>query len=253
MIQTLMPMAGAGTPFLHEDAYFPKALTEIHGHPLVEYAVASSTSAREQRFIFVISELESRRFHLDDVLRLIRPDCQIVESRGKTGGALCSAMLAVDQLDPDLPLLVCNGDQFLTQGVDAALDAFEKADLDVGIITFPATHPRWSFARLGEDGLVERTAEKRPISTHATVGVYYYRTASFFLRAGAQALLKNNAYDDQFYICPSINELILEGRRVGIHEIDAEDFRPLGTPDDVVRFRTLYSASPLKRQDLNAR
>jgi hypothetical protein len=42
-------------------------------------------------------------------------------------------------------------------------------------MTFKSTHPKWSFARLDQDGLVEEVAEKKPISDNATVGIYYYK------------------------------------------------------------------------------
>lgn len=240
MMQILIPMAGSGRPFELQGQVFPKPLVEIADRSLVEFAIAGVRLAEPHRYVFVIGEIERASFALDKVLSLAAPGCGIYTSRGKTGGALCSAMLAIDLIDPAQPLLVCNGDQFLPAGlVDQTLADFRARDLDVGILTFDSIHPRWSFALVDEaDQLVYQTAEKRPISRQATVGIYYYREASMFFDAGENAILKNNTFNDQFYICPSINELILKGYRVGAYDIGKENFFPMGTPQDVERFRS---------------
>ncbi|MFZ5746846.1 MAG: glycosyltransferase family 2 protein [Pseudomonadota bacterium] len=239
-VQVLIPMAGSGRPFETLGQSFPKPLVEIHGKPLVEYAVEGVRLSEPQRYIFVTGEAEVARFELGSVLHLIAPDSRMFIAKNSTGGALCSALLAVDLLDPEQPLMVCNGDQYLRKGVtERAINEFRERDLDVGILTFDAIHPRWSFARIDEEtGLVVETAEKRPISRHATVGVYYYRNAEMFIRSGVNAILKNNCYNEQFYICPSINELILEGCRVGAHAVGHDEFFALGTPEDVQRFKS---------------
>ena len=37
---------------------------------------------------------------------------------------------------------------------------FVNADVDGGILTFESTHPKWSYAKLGDDGFVSEVAEK---------------------------------------------------------------------------------------------
>src|SRR4051812_17146672 len=98
MIQILMPMGGSGKPFQEYGRGFPKSLVEVLGHPLVEYAVTSTMPNEPHRFIFVTSPEDSLRFHLNDVLRLLSPNCEIVGIPGPTGGALCTALLAVDKI-----------------------------------------------------------------------------------------------------------------------------------------------------------
>jgi len=99
---------------------------------------------------------------------------------------------------------------------------------------------------LDAEGMVVETAEKKPISNLATVGVYYYRKAALFIRAAEQTLRKNVMVNGQFFIVPSINQLILEGARVGHHRIENDDFFPLGIPEDVSRFTETFKSSPLR-------
>jgi dTDP-glucose pyrophosphorylase len=245
MIQVLMPAAGGARPFTEAGHRFPKPLIEVLGQPLVAYAVASARPAEPHRFVFVVSAADAGRYHLDATLQLLAPDCAVRLTEKPTAGALCTALLAIDELDPDKPLLLANADQWLRHGCAAALADFRDRDLDVGIVTFNALHPRWSFVAVGRDGLVIETAEKRPISNLATVGLYYYRTASLFLRSAEQALRKNVTVNGQFFIVPAINQLILEGARVGHHAMANDDFFPLGVPSDVQRFTEVFKTSPI--------
>ena len=84
MMQVLIPMAGSGMPFSMNGQVFPKSLAEVHGKPLVSYAVESIRLSEDMRFLFVISDEERSRFHLDNVLRLMAPECSIVTTRGNT-------------------------------------------------------------------------------------------------------------------------------------------------------------------------
>ena len=76
-----------------------------------------------------------------------------------TGGLF--ALLAVGQIDNDAPLVIANGDQFIDMDLTGFVEDAVARDLDGSMITFPSVHPKWSFARTGDDGLVVETAEKR--------------------------------------------------------------------------------------------
>jgi len=245
MIQILMPLAGGAKPFNEKGETFPKALIEVLSYPLVEYAIKSCHPKEKHLFIFVVDDESATQYHLDHTLKVLAPDSKLVIASGRTGGALCTCLLAVDHINPDLPLLICNGDQFLEEGVDDALASFRERELDVGIITFKSAHPRWSFVRRGSDDLVHETAEKDPISNEATVGVYYFRSASSFVDAATKSLLKHVTYKDQFFVVPSINQVILNGGRVGAYLIKNQTFHPLGIPEDVEQFSRHYRHSPL--------
>lgn len=245
MMNILMPAAGGARPFAEVGQHFPKPLIEVRGQPLIAYAIASVRPAEAHRFVFVVNSADAEQYQLASTLRLLAPHCVVRQTDHATAGALCTALLAIDELDPEAPLLVCNADQWLRHGSDKALAEFRANDLDVGIITFNAFHPRWSFVMLDGNGMVVETAEKKPISNLATVGVYYYRKASMFIRSAEQTLRKNATVNGQFFIVPSINQLILEGARVGHHLVANEDFFALGIPDDVQRFTDTFKNSPL--------
>ncbi len=58
---------------------------------------------------------------------------------------------------------------------------FDNDKIDAGIITFPNKHPKWSYAKLDDEGYGTEVAEKKPISEHATVGIYYWKKDQIIL------------------------------------------------------------------------
>src|SRR5436190_1214945 len=138
-------------------------------------------------------------------------------------------------------LLIANADQWIDNSIDSFLAAARGSLWDGAIMTFPNTHPRWSYARL-EDDLVVAVAEKQPISRHATAGLYYFRRGVEFVRAAERMLLKNASCGGEFFVAPVYNELILAGKRVGVFPIAAAQMHGLGTPEEVERFQArLYA------------
>jgi dTDP-glucose pyrophosphorylase len=152
-----------------------------------------------------------------------------------TAGALCSVLLAAETLASDNELLVANADQQVDVSIDDYLATARRGSWDGYVMTFPSTHPKWSFVRV-EGDLVVAAAEKRPISKHATVGLYYFRRAASFLEGAERMLVKSASVDGQFYVCPVYNELILAGRRVSHYPIAREQMHSLGTPEDLEAF-----------------
>jgi len=144
---------------------------------------------------------------------------------------------------PRRSLTGLNADQWIDGSIDNFITAARASQWDGAIMTFPNTHPRWSYARL-EDGLVVAVAEKQPISRHATAGLYYFRRGVDFVRGAERMLFKNASLNGEFYVAPVFNELILAGQRVGVFPIDAAQMHGLGTPEEVERFQArLYAAA----------
>ena len=108
--------------------------------------------------------------------------------------------------------------------------------VDGGILTFTATHPRWSFAKTDEHGNVTAVAEKRPISKQATAGLFYFRRARELVEASERMILKGLTTSGQFFVCPVYNELILAGKKVRTHHLPDGTMHSLGTPEDVEVF-----------------
>jgi NDP-sugar pyrophosphorylase family protein len=236
VIHIVVPMGGEGRLFTERGYTFPKPLVAIAGEPLIELVVRNLTPPEPHRFVFICRREHVDAYALADVLRLIAPDCRIVTTMGATGGALCSVLLGLEHLPHDGELLIANADQCVDVPVHGFLDAAREGAWDGYMMTFPNTHPRWSYARV-EDGQVVAVAEKQPISRHATAGLYYFRRGSDFIHAAERMLVKNASVSGEFYVAPAYNELILRHQRVGIFPIEASQMHGLGTPEEVEHYQ----------------
>ena len=107
-------------------------------------------------------------------------------------------------------------------------------EIDGGILTFTATHPKWSFAKVNEEGYVTEVAEKNPISNIATVGVYFWKKGSDFVNYAEQMIKKDIRTNNEFYVCPVYNQAIQDGKKIKTFPV--ERMWGLGTPEDLTYF-----------------
>jgi dTDP-glucose pyrophosphorylase len=234
----LMLMAGSSTAFQDAGYAWPKMLIEVDGKPLVEHIIAGCRSLHtpDNQFLFMIRQQEQRTHHLGTVIQLLMPDARLVEIDQQTAGAACSALLAIEQINMDTPLLIMNGDQLIRTNLQQTVADFAARGLDGGIITFRAVHPRWSYVRTDANGLVTEAAEKRPISNQATAGAYWFRRGSDFVTAAMAMIRKDAQVDGAFYVCPVYNEMVLMQKRIGISEINPADYISFTTPQTLRAF-----------------
>jgi dTDP-glucose pyrophosphorylase len=167
-------------------------------------------------------------------LNLISPGCDIVQVNSLTEGAACTTLLAKELINNDEPLLMANSDQYVEWNSNECLYAFTADGVDGGIVTFRATHPKWSFAKLGDDGFVTEVAEKNPISDIATVGIYYWKKGSDYVKYAEQMIEKDIRTNREFYVCPVFNEAIADGKKIRVK--DVPKMWGIGTPEDLNYF-----------------
>lgn len=238
----LMLCAGSSQKFEAIGSAFPKNLVEINGKPLIQHVIESwrPIIQKSSQVIVTVRETENRLHHSGTVIKLLLPESEICECLEGVAGAACSALLAVKWIDTDKPLLIVNGDQIVSENLESIVDGFKTKGWDGGIVTFKDVHPRWSFVRLDKNGFVVEAAEKRPISNMATAGVYYFKEGRKFISAAKQMILKRSATESGYYICPVYNEMILEGARIGVHEIPRSSYYSLANPAGVEHYQNTF-------------
>lgn len=238
MINILVLMSGSSQAFKDAGYAYPKNLVEIAGVPLVQRVIEHLRPLKslQARFICVLRHEENAKNYTGTVIRLLEPDALMVEVPGETGGAACSALLAVEHIDNDSPLVVVNGDQILDADLAAVIRDFNLRGLDGGIVVFEDIHPRWSFVKCDANGQVIETAEKRPISNLATAGFYYFRQGRDFVLAVTEMIKKDAQVNGLFYICPAYNELVLRQRKLGITKIPRKAYHSIATPAGAVAY-----------------
>jgi beta-phosphoglucomutase-like phosphatase (HAD superfamily)/dTDP-glucose pyrophosphorylase len=235
-MNVLIPMAGAGSRFANAGYTFPKPLIEVDGKPMIQVVVENLNI--EANYTFIVQKEHYEKYSLQYLLNLIAPNCNIVQVDGLTEGAACTTLLAKEFIDNDNPLLIANSDQFVEWNSNECLYAFNADGIDGGILSFKATHPKWSYAKVGDDGFVSEVAEKKLISDNATVGIYFWTKGSDYVKYAEQMIEKNIRTNNEFYVCPVFNEAIQDGKKIRLKGI--EKMWGLGTPEDLNYFLEHY-------------
>ena len=228
-LNVLIPMAGAGSRFGQAGYTFPKPLIEVNGKPMIQVVIENLNL--DANYIYVVQKSHREKYNLDTLLNLLTPGCKIVETDGLTEGAACTALLAKDYIDNDNPLFFANSDQFVEWDSNEFMYKMQETDADGGIVSFTATHPKWSFAKIDENGLVTEVAEKNPISDIATVGYYFWKHGSDFVKYSEQMIKKNIRVNNEFYVCPVFNQAIEDCKE--IRTFNTNGMWGLGTPEDL--------------------
>ena len=218
----VIPIAGPDKDATNTD--YIKSLQEIQRKTVLQYAFESLQPIQATNFVVVIKRRDVDHYHLDNVVKLLRPGAKVVIAEGETMGAACSCMLAVDQLDMDAPLLITGVDQLLIVPTDQIICDFIERGLDGGVVIFDDIHPRWSFVKLDEQGFVTEAAEKRPISRNAVAGFYYFKKAAYFFEAAKKMISKNASVNGSFFVCPVFNEMILQQMTIGTFRIKKDQY-----------------------------
>jgi len=235
-MNVLIPMAGAGTRFANAGYTFPKPLIEVNGKPMIQVVVENLNI--EANYTFIVQKEHYEKYSLQYLLNLIAPNCNIVQVDGLTEGAACTTLLAKEFINNDAPLVMANSDQFVEWNSNECLYAFNADGVDGGIVTFEATHPKWSYAKIGSEGFVSEVAEKKPISNNATVGIYFWKKGSDYVKYAEQMIEKNIRTNGEFYVCPVFNEAIADDKKIRVKEI--ERMWGIGTPEDLNYFLEHY-------------
>jgi len=228
-MNVLIPMAGAGTRFASVGYTFPKPLVDVHGKPMIQVVVENLNI--EAHYIFLVKKEHYGQYNLQQLLNMLAPGCDIIQIESLTQGAACTTLLSKDLINNEQPLLIANSDQYVEWNSNECLYAVSSDKIDGDIVTFKSMHPKWSFAKLGDNGLVSEVAEKNPISDNATVGIYYWKHGKDYVRYAEQMIGKNIRVNNEFYVCPVYNEAIQDGKNIKIKQVDK--MWGLGTPEDL--------------------
>ena len=161
-----------------------------------------------------------------------------------TEGAACTCLLARGLIDDETPLFIANSDQFVEwSAVDywtSMAQQLDSSDGDVLCFRIPMSENdvKWSYAKVDERGCVTDLQEKKVISENATVGYYYWRRGSDFVRLADKMIARDFRVNGEFYVAPVYNEGVAEGMKFKLSFCDK--MWGLGVPHDLTSFLTNY-------------
>jgi NDP-sugar pyrophosphorylase family protein len=237
----LIPIAGEDKFFSSDEYFFPKPLIEITGTPMIELCVRNlKRQFPDAHFIFVVQSDHCSRFSLDGMLQILTDGhCSIVRLDRPTKGALCSALMAIDHIVANEPLVITNGDQIIDVDLGRMAARSKESGCDAAVVVFESLHPRWSFVRLNDEGFVEEAAEKRVISRNAIAGFYYYSSGTLFVEAALRTLEFDSDINGVYYISQTLNKLVLDGCKIATHKISSDAYHSFYSPQKVMEYERL--------------
>jgi len=242
MINIVIPMAGQGSRFVKAGYKKPKPFIDVNGLPMIELVI-KNLSIPNARYILI-----ARNDHIMAEPLIVNNlqknyNVTFIGIDKLTEGTACTVLFARSLINNNIPLLIANSDQLIDCDINDFINDANKRKLDGSILCFeePNKDPKWSYAKLDKNNLVDKVKEKEPISINATVGIYYFNQGLFFTDNAVDMIINNDRVNNEFYTCPVYNYLINADYKIGIFKIDKIKMHGIGTPEDLNEYLKLIN------------
>ena len=235
-----MPMAGEGSRFLKEGWTTPKPLIKLHDKELFLRAIGSvSGEGIQMKYSFIVRQEHIDKYQIDNGIKAILPDANIFSVLKTTRGAVETCLMAESAIADEDAVIVMDCDlEFRSKKFIEIIKGILAQDIDVAnggaLVSFESNEPRYSYAALGEDGFVTRTAEKEVISNHALCGAYFFSTGKRFKQIAHQLMNEPDFKKPEYYVSLLYNYLLAEGEKVQLAPM--EEYSSYGTPEELKRY-----------------
>lgn len=229
----LIPMAGEGKRFIISGFDVPKPLIDVLGKPMIQWAV--DTLGLHGKKIFIIRS-QHKKYGLHQVLKDKYNDCEIIDIDYVTEGAVCTCLLAKRFIDNDEDLVIANCDQIMEWDADKFLSFVESSTYDGVVVTYYANTPLNSYVKLNDDGIATQFKEKEVISNESLNGIHYWKKGSDFVYSAEKMIELDERANNEFYIAPTYNYLVEDGKKICAYHINVSDHNAIGTPCDLYNF-----------------
>ncbi|MDA5315456.1 glycosyl transferase family 2 [Vibrio cholerae] len=241
MLNIVVPMAGRGSRFAKEGYALPKPLIDVHGKHMIELVINNLKPRQAHKFIFVCQKQHIEEFNLEDVFARACDNYETVGINGITEGAAVTVLKAREFFESDEPLMIANSDQWVDMDINDYLTDMVDRNLDGSMLTMKADDPKWSYARVGSNGLVTEVVEKVVVSDEATVGIYNFRSGKEFCQLADEMIRQDIRSNGEFYVAPVYTHLAQKGGKIGVFNIgeEANGMYGLGIPSDLELFLSL--------------
>lgn len=232
-IQILMPMGGLGSRFAEAGYTTPKPLIPVNGKPMFMKALDSFSPLENTNHLFVLRQDQINQYTIDSQIKELVPDAKISVLKEDTRGAVETCLLAKDNIDDDLPVIIADCDIYFESA--EYFSRIENENMDGMLLTFNADHPRYSYVEIDESGKAIRTAEKVVISNHAILGGYYFKSGKLFKEL-AEEFVGNDLPEGlkEYFVSHLFNMLIERDNTVGIATVDTMHI--FGTPEELNQY-----------------
>lgn len=235
-----MPMAGEGSRFRDAGWTTPKPLIELDGKSLFMRAIDSvKVEGARMKYSFIVRQEHIDEYGVDKGIKEIIPEAMIYSVDKTTRGAVETCLIAEEGIADNDAVVVMDCDlEFRSRKYSEIISrvlATSAEDAKGGaLVSFESDLPKYSYAEVGEDGFVKRTAEKEVISNHALCGAYFFSSGKEFKQAAHRLLNEPVMLKPEFYVSLLYNYLLKDGAPVELAPM--EFYRSYGTPEELMRW-----------------
>lgn len=239
-INVVIPMAGAGSRFANVGYVKPKPFIDVLGIPMI-VRVLENLNFKNANFILI-----ARKEHLEKEKELVEKiikdfPVKFITIDELTEGAAITVLHTHKLINNNMPLLIANSDQIVDIDMQAYLNDMINKELCGSIMTFVDDNPKWSYAKINNNGMVLEVREKQVISDQATVGIYLFAKGKDFVNGCIDMIINKDKVNGEYYVCPVYNYLIAEKKKIGIYQIDKNKMHGIGTPEDLNKYIEIIS------------
>lgn len=253
MVNVVIPMAGEGSRFFEAGYTIPKPFLSLGFSSMIREVIENV--ADPEWNIYLICKAEHYSLLQPEIESLggasgCHKNVTPIAIHQPTEGALMTVLKAREYINNPLPLLVANSDQYVVYDR-------EKWKKDVEshtsmVMTFESDQPRWSYARLDDDGYITSVVEKQVVSNAATCGVYAFSSGELFCRLADQMIAEQDKSKGEYYLAPIYTRVAKEEKVINW---PVGQMFGLGTPEDYEKNRYLVNEiiGDLEFEDYNRR
>ena len=198
----------------------PKVTESIHLNSFANDFLIQNIKDYEQPNSILVSNRPSSE--IDEIKS--SDEITIVKPQGPTRGALATAMLTVDFMSANTPIVLIPTNSHLEKDVFYAfLEQMIQADFSAGTICVRSDNPKFSYIRV-HDGKVIEVIEKKVVGNLATTGIFFFSTREILVESAKWAFVNNQTTNSSFYIAPCLNYAISKGLEIGYHVVEGKDY-----------------------------
>lgn len=210
---TLILAAGENSFITDTGERVPKFNFNVSGESLVERIVSTYQSGNTR---LIISEDRSESIPKSDGVSQVKV--------GKTQGALISALIGLNECDLSTPLFITPGDALVSfTRYSEFHNKCLTSETDFSMVVFESDNPNYSYIRTLEGKLVE-VCEKKVISSQATAGIFYFKSAQLFLECAEWSIMNNFRTQDLFFLAPALNYSVITGLQMNLFQIEESEY-----------------------------
>lgn len=237
-LNLILPAAGLGSRFREVGETRPKPLIPVFGIPMIMWVLLNFKLQAADKIWIISQRADQLPQNLEKFLVSLGIELEFIEIDGLTEGPASTVNLVLGQIPDDESVLVANTDQYVFADTASFIQKIRSGSSCGQILTMTASSSAWSYVGRDNEGVITEVVEKVEISNEATVGVYAWHKSEDAKRSFRDTFNRNLRTNNEFYVAPTYNFLISEGKLietdlVGEHGIAVHG---LGIPKDLELF-----------------